>query len=125
MNKVDWWFAYTIGTAEYLRTCGVPGEIITTVQNSVDTDAFKKELKAVTDRDLLQARLQLGIKQDALIGLYCGGLYQHKKLGFLLESAKLIKKDVPDFELIIIGAGPMADLIHNSMAPLFGTKIRN
>jgi glycosyltransferase involved in cell wall biosynthesis len=113
VNKVDWWFAYTNGTAEYLKTCGVPNEIITTVQNSVDTDTFKKQLEAVTSQDLQRAKVLLGIGQNAQIGLYCGALYEHKKLDFLLDSAKLIKREVPDFELIIMGGGPEANLIHN------------
>jgi glycosyltransferase involved in cell wall biosynthesis len=97
INRVDWWFAYTPGTARYLLGCGVPKEIITTVFNSIDTKTFKEALETVTPSTLRDARKALGMDESRKIGLYCGALYREKHIGFLLKAA--------EFELMIIGGG--------------------
>ena len=106
INRVDWWFAYTRGTAEYLRGCGVPEEIITTVYNSIDTKVFKEALDAVAPSALKEARNTLGMDEGTKIGLYCGALYREKHIGFLLEAAARIRETLPEFELLVIGGGP-------------------
>ena len=105
VNRVDWWFAYTPGTAEYLRGCGVPEEIITTVFNSVDTKGFKDALDAVTPSVLMDAKKALGMDEGKKIGLYCGALNREKHIGFLLKAAARIKETLPEFELLVIGGG--------------------
>ena len=105
INRVDWWFAYTRGTAEYLLGCGVPEEIITTVFNSVDTTGFKEALDGVTPSAMMDAKKALGMDEGRKIGLYCGALYREKHVGFLLKAAARIKETLPEFELLVIGGG--------------------
>lgn len=129
INRGDWWFAYTPGTARYLLGCGVPEEIITTVCNSVDTRVFKEELEAVEPSALRDARMSLGMDESRKIGLYCGALYREKHIGFLLKAAARIKETLPEFELLVIGGGSEegdvkeAARVHpwiHSLGPRFG-----
>ncbi|EAW38399.1 glycosyltransferase family 4 protein [Lyngbya sp. PCC 8106] len=106
INKVDWWFAYTEGTAKYLKQCGVPKNIITVVQNSIDTEEFKQYLLNVTSEDLERVREKLKLKNTDKIGLFCGGLYANKHWKFLLESNHLIRQSIPEFKLLVLGDGP-------------------
>jgi len=105
VNRVDWWFAYSPGTARYLLGCGVPEEIITTVFNSLDTKDFKERLEAVTPSELTDAKRALGMDDGRIIDLYCGGLYRGKHIGFLLKAAARIREALPEFELLVIGGG--------------------
>jgi glycosyltransferase involved in cell wall biosynthesis len=113
LNTVDWWFAYTEGTKKYLVINGVSPEKITNVQNSIDTEEVKEFLLKINEHDLNLATQQIGIQKYAKLGLFCGGLYRDKNLEFLIESAKLIKARVPDFELLIIGSGEKSEFIKN------------
>lgn len=114
LGKVDWWFAYTQGTADYLMSQGVPHNIITAVQNSVDTDAFNSQLNMVGENALQQAKVRYSIAENAQIGLFCGSLYPDKHIGFLLDVAVLVKKEIPEFELVIIGNGPQIDMVNRA-----------
>jgi glycosyltransferase involved in cell wall biosynthesis len=102
----DWWFAYTYGTARYLKSKGVHARVITVVQNSVDVTRFRNQLSEITDLDLGRARSDLGIQPESKVGLFCGRLHRDKKLAFLLDASRGIKARVPHFHLIIIGDGP-------------------
>ena len=54
--------------------------------------------------DLLIAREKYNIfsKNTAI---FCGGMYEQKRLDFLLEACLLIRQKVKDFSIIFIGAG--------------------
>lgn len=106
IDKVDWWFAYTKGTADYLAASGVDKSRITIIQNSIDTKSFRTELFKITHGDLIFARQKIGITESSRVALFCGGLYADKHLEFLILSAKLVKSKVANFELIIVGNGP-------------------
>ena len=104
--RVDWWFAYTGMTVDILRASGYPAGRITCLNNAIDTSAFKADLASWGDADLLAAREQLGISPSARVGVFCGSLYPDKRLDLLIDSADLIRKQVPDFALIVMGDGP-------------------
>jgi L-malate glycosyltransferase len=110
-----WWFAYTAGTADYLQTRGYDARRITTVQNAVDTAAFRALVRSVSDAEKTDFRQQLGIAADARVGLYCGSLYPAKHIGFLLESARVVRSSRPDFELLVMGGGPDHRLVQQAV----------
>ncbi len=105
-TRVDWWFAYTRGVADYLVSLGYPSHKITTFNNSIDTAALKSSLESVSEADIEQFRAELGIPSDAPVGLFVGGLYPLKRLSFLIKAAERIRTRVPDFHLVIAGDGP-------------------
>jgi glycosyltransferase involved in cell wall biosynthesis len=129
--SVDWWFAYTDLSKKVVEDAGFPSERISVIQNTIDTASLAKSLSKITDKDIETVKNKLGIFSDNIC-LFCGGLYPEKKLGFLLEAAKMIKTNMPDFELIIIGSGPEERFIKNAsnqlswfhyVGPKFGSDL--
>jgi glycosyltransferase involved in cell wall biosynthesis len=87
----DWWFAYTDGVASRVVSAGYPPNRITVVQNAVDTSRLAG----------------VDIPKRAGRCIYVGSLYESKRLPFLLDAADSIAVDVPRFELIVVGDGPL------------------
>lgn len=106
LHLADWWFAYTSGVADYVASRGVDPRIVTIVQNSIDTRAFRRELASVTETELRDARQRLGVAMSDSVGLFCGSVYRGKKLEFLIASARRIRAEVAGFHLLVVGGGP-------------------
>ena len=83
---MDWWFAYTKGISDFLVTLGVDPERITVVNNAMDTRAFEADLAAIGEEEFEIARRTLGIGEKDFVVLYCGALYEEKRISFLLEA---------------------------------------
>lgn len=115
-NASDWWFAYTEETRQHLVSVGVSPDKISVIENAIDAAGFRKEVSSVTPADLASMRMRLGIKDNDPVALYCGALYQEKRLPFLLDCADLIAAAIPGFHLIVIGGGPEADFISRQAA---------
>jgi L-malate glycosyltransferase len=109
-KRVHWYFAYTDRVVDIVHNMGFPVDRITVVNNSIDTKNLIEALEHITDKELVEFKHRLGLKGDH-VGLYIGAMYKEKKLEFLLDSCKLIRQRVPDFEMLIIGAGPDANLV--------------
>ncbi|MGI9600571.1 MAG: glycosyltransferase [Acidimicrobiales bacterium] len=109
-NRADWFFAYNDLGVRQVESLGFPADRITSVQNSSDTTDLAAAMDAVTDADLEDCRRQLGLGTGP-VGLFMGGLYDLKRPDFLIESAEIIRRHRPDFELIVIGDGPEADRV--------------
>lgn len=105
--RSDWWFAYTGSVKRRLIEMGYPEERITTVNNAIDTRTLIKARAAVSEEQKDQVKQELGLGEGP-IAIYCGAMYPEKRLPFLLEACQVIKRDIPTFELILIGAGPDA-----------------
>ncbi|MGV8898778.1 MAG: glycosyltransferase family 4 protein [Burkholderiaceae bacterium] len=129
VNKVDWWFAYTDTTAELVTSNNFPRESITVVQNAGDTTALATLCKRVSDHECAQMRKNLRLEAGP-VGLYLGSLYYEKRLDFLLESAHRIRQNIPDFQLVVAGAGQEQEYIKAAAAqypwihyagPLYGS----
>ena len=109
-RRVDWCFAYTELSAEHFRRVGVPNERITVVRNSTDTTSLRAALDRVGPAELAALRTQIGLRGDN-VGLFVGGLHGAKRLPFLLSAAAEVRRRVPDFELVVVGAGPEGDRV--------------
>jgi glycosyltransferase involved in cell wall biosynthesis len=99
-----WWFAYTEGTARYLREVGFPDERITVVNNAIDTKTLSTARTTLSQAEVLQARCSIGILTDNVC-IYVGSMYPDKRIGFLLDACRRIRNTIPDFRMIFIGAG--------------------
>lgn len=106
-RQADWWFAYTERCARIVESFGFPSERITVFNNAVDVNGMQAERASVTAQQIaeLQDRLFGGSRN---VGLYVGGLYPEKRIGFLLQAAAQVRNRVPDFNLVVIGGGPDA-----------------
>ena len=106
LHWVDWWFAYTEGTARYLQEHGVPAAKITAVQNSVDTRRVQRCVKNLSLNAKAALRARLGISSSAPVGIFVGMLHKVKSVPFLIEAGELIRQTLPEFQLIVVGGGP-------------------
>lgn len=112
-THVHWWFAYNDMSARVVREMGYPSERITIVQNAVDTHFLAKTYQNLTRAQINQIRRELGLRGENIC-IYAGGMYPEKRLPFLLESLQLIRRQVPDFEMIFIGGGIDAGIIQQA-----------
>jgi glycosyltransferase involved in cell wall biosynthesis len=76
-------------------------------------------------------RERLGIDAAARVGIFCGMLDKVKGVSLLLDSSKLIRNQLSDFHLILVGGGPEQASIKAAvegtpwihyMGPQFGEK---
>jgi glycosyltransferase involved in cell wall biosynthesis len=102
---VDWWFAYNSLSARYIAGIGYPKGRITDVGNAIDTRTLRSLVTSIGAHELGAFKEKLGIR-DAVVGIYCGGLYPDKRIDMLLTAAAQVRQRVPKFCLIIAGAGP-------------------
>lgn len=108
--QADWWFAYTALSVRKLAAKGFPEERITCVDNAVDTSAlaaFRKEV-TVVEAEELRGRLKL---KGRAVALFLGSLTPGKRLPFLFQAAGEVRRNLPEFELLIVGDGPSRDVV--------------
>ncbi len=110
LTQCNWWFAYTDNVKQYLLKNSYPEENITSVQNAIDTQGLSQAYAATTEVELESIREELNITSQN-VAIYCGGIYKEKRISFLIEACDLIRKEIPDFELIVIGSGIDAPLL--------------
>lgn len=115
-NRVDWWFAYTELSARIVAEGGYPAERITVLDNAIDNDGFKADLAAVDDERLGALRGRIGAAADAPVGLYCGSLYPDKRLDLLVAAGDLIRRNLPAFQLVVVGDGPSREFLTGAAA---------
>lgn len=104
-RRVHWWFAYNAATAGIVAGLGFPERRITVVDNAIDTRALVDEVTTVSADDVARTRSEFGLS-GRHVGLYLGGLAPAKRLDDLFAAADLVRVEVPDFELVVAGAGP-------------------
>jgi glycosyltransferase involved in cell wall biosynthesis len=109
----DHWFAYTEMSQKRLLAMGIKNNLISVVNNTIDTKKLNNTLLETRENELLELRERLDISNNH-VGLYCGGLYHGKRISFLLKSAENIRRQIPDFNLIVIGDGPEKEKIYDA-----------
>jgi glycosyltransferase involved in cell wall biosynthesis len=103
-RNVDWWFAYTSLSVDIVKELGFPSDRITNVQNAINTKELIQEYERLKKTDLENLRLRLGFKNNNIC-LFIGGMYPEKRIEFLINSLKIVKEKISNFEMIFIGAG--------------------
>lgn len=104
-KRVDWWFAYTEETKRHLEAIGYDKNKVTVFNNSVDISELRAQILDLTSERLGQLRDELCLTGDH-VGVFVGGIYPDKRPKFLIEAADIIRKRLPNFELLVIGGGP-------------------
>lgn len=108
--RVDWWFAYTELSARLVRAQGYPDERITVLDNAIDTQELGAWCAGIDEHRRVQLRAQWGLR-GRHVGIFLGSLYADKRIDFLLDAAEEIRGRVPDFELLVVGAGPLRAMV--------------
>lgn len=114
-TRCDWWFTYTEATGKLIEGYGFPAERITIFQNAIDTSELRQWADKIGDEELNSLRRQLGITTDK-VAIYVGGLYDLKRIDFLIEAAKEVRRRIPEFQLIVVGAGVDRPLVEAAAA---------
>lgn len=129
-TKVDWWFAYTEESARAVERTGFDAEKITVFNNSIDVKQIKSDIESVkySEVENLRKDLVLGSRN---VGIYIGGMYDLKRIPFILKAAEMIRKRIPDFHLVFIGSGVDYGLVEqaarvstwiHALGPKFGRE---
>lgn len=104
-RRVDWWFAYTEVSAACVRATGFAPDRITVLHNSIDTSELRHGIAEARRLDRRELRREFGLGAGP-VGLYIGSLYADKRIPWLIEAAVRLREQVPNFELLVAGAGP-------------------
>lgn len=111
-RHVDWWFAYNSKSKGIVEGLGYPAARITVVDNAIDTRHLIELKNEVSTQELTQLSRELAL-DSSKVCLYAGSLYKEKKIGVLLDSLVLVRHQIPDFKMLVVGAGPEAVEVEN------------
>lgn len=111
LTKADHWFAYNDLTKEIMSSLGYPEDKITSVQNSIDTEAEKQIYNSISKTELAEIRATYGIVDRSSVGIFCGRLYRDKRLSFLIDALGKIRERIPDFHFLVIGDGVDSQIV--------------
>lgn len=96
-RQADHWFAYTKLSGEIVRQLGIREDIITVVNNSIDTSDLTSA--ATMDRAAnAMERRRLGIGEGP-VAVFCARLIQRKALPSIVEACRVARKSLPDLTL--------------------------
>ena len=104
-RRPHWWFAYNQLSARTVSGFGYPAERISVLMNSTDTELLR-ETRNGTGLDQIRELRKISEIGEGPVGLYLGAMDPIKHLSYLLDAARHIRRMLPTFELMMIGAGP-------------------
>jgi glycosyltransferase involved in cell wall biosynthesis len=113
--RANWWFAYTILSVQRIREAGFSSERITCLNNTVDVAQLSRWREIITPNEQADPLKKLRL-QGIHLAIFLGGLIPAKRLDFLFKTSDLLKTRFPDFELLIIGDGPLREKVQNFTA---------
>ncbi|GAB2886739.1 hypothetical protein GCM10027046_13810 [Uliginosibacterium flavum] len=108
LHWADWWFAYTAGAAAYVAEQGFDPTRITTIGNAVDTRELREQVASVSESERSEAWRALGLEAAGPCVVYCGSLYENKRLDLMLPAMDAVQARLPGVKFIVIGGGPLA-----------------
>jgi L-malate glycosyltransferase len=111
-RQVDWYFAYTALSVQRLRKRGYPAQRITCLDNAVDTSSLQRWRQELTPQDTARLRASLGL-QGEQVGAFLGSLHPDKRIDFLFTAADLLRDRIGNFELLLLGDGPLQGQVKN------------
>lgn len=104
IGKCNWWFAYTEGVKSFVVSKGYPENRVTVLQNAINTKKLRDQYAEAKEADVEALRKELGINSDH-VAIYCGAMYAEKRIAFIIDTLFRVKKEIPDFQFIFLGAG--------------------
>jgi glycosyltransferase involved in cell wall biosynthesis len=110
MKACDWWFAYTSTVKRFLVKSNYSEDQITIVQNAINTSEIIETYNNISIEQMILTKRSLALDSEN-IAIYCGGIYEEKRISFLIDAAILIRKSIPDFHLLIVGSGQDVPLL--------------
>lgn len=113
-QRGTWFFGYTQRGVDAVVEHGFPRDRTTVFNNTIDTDALRADLSAISDTEVAEFSLKHDLRGST--ALYLGGLDTYKRIPFLLESAAITHQKCSDFRLLIAGNGSDRPLVDEFVA---------
>lgn len=86
------------GIAEVMREWGVQGKVVV-IPNGVELDDFHRATP-------VKSRQALGIREDAVVGVFVGRMSGEKDVERLLHIFAVLSQEAPALHLLLVGGGP-------------------
>lgn len=115
LGQVDWWFAYTALSKATILAANFSEAKITVLNNTIDDTVLRAQFEKVRRKALPSVHVPI-LDSAENIALYCGGIYEEKKIPFLIDACIAIRERLPDFQFFWIGSGPDEYLVRNASA---------
>lgn len=112
-KQSDWFFSYTQSGADHLVEHGYAPNRITVLNNTIDVNALLSSLGSLRQAEIDEFRQRHGLR-PGLTGLFMGGVDSAKGIDWLLTAAQQIQRQVPEFRLVVAGAGESAATVEES-----------
>ena len=112
-RRVHWWFAYNDMSAGIVEQFGFPPERITSVNNAIDTRELTSLRDELDDARLDAFRDRVGVGSGN-VAVHLSSLHRQKRIPYMLEAAEHVRRMMPDFELIVVGSGPLTHLVEDA-----------
>lgn len=104
LRRADWWFAYTELTRDLVLAAGFPAERVTVLNNAIDTHRLAADLQKLDARSSHALRARFGLGAGPVV-LVLSSLQADKRIGFLIDVARLAQACRPDLQLLVVGDG--------------------
>jgi glycosyltransferase involved in cell wall biosynthesis len=114
-KRADWWFGYTRMSLPIILASGFPEARVTILNNATDTTK-SVGLLPIGSSGSHSLSERLGLEPGGRVGVFIGSLYEDKRLGFVFDAAAAIRQQVPDFQLLVLGAGPLSGMVQRFCA---------
>ena len=88
---------------------GIDGGKVTVIPNAVDIENFTTD--AAKDTDLQDA---LKLRGKVVLG-FIGSFYAYEGIPLLLESMSLLRREIPNIALLLVGGGPQQEEIQTAV----------
>ncbi|WP_169799922.1 glycosyltransferase [Herbiconiux solani] len=115
LRRADQVFAYTPGGTKYAVSVGIPAERVTTVMNSVDTDALEGAVASLSDESVIDFVGTNGLIPGHVVA-FVGGLDESKRIDFLAEALDFLYRIDPTVKLLLGGQGSSRSLLSVAVA---------
>jgi len=113
-QRGTWFLGYTQPGVDTVVKHGFPRDRTTVFNNTIDTDALRADLSAVSDTEIADFSRHHDLRGST--ALYLGGLDTYKRISLLLDSAAIAHQKCSDFRLLIAGNGSDRPLVEEFVA---------
>ncbi|MEI6047780.1 MAG: glycosyltransferase family 4 protein [Bacteroidota bacterium] len=120
-KKADFFLTYSTYASQYVESMGVDKSKIEICYNGIETDDLVKNSDEIikTSKDIIK-KYNLA---DHITFLYVGGLIHEKRIDLLIESFTQLRKKYFNIKLIIIGDGPLKEMVKERLKTINDSNI--